>query len=182
MAAPKRTKTKPTKAKPTKARPTKARPTKAKPTKSKPAGGKGKPGQTIAGSLEQLARSLGFAAVYSGTSSGDADGSDLESLYDTYWAREYKYIFYSCFYAIAPERRSQPDVLEAARAAGATFERATRDDAAVAAYMKGMPRALRHNSVARIQALSFFDGDAQRAIVVEPFRDLDKRLKKDRLA
>jgi len=146
---------------------------------SEPSAGK------IVASLQALATTLGYHAAIAASNSGDDEeyarqGLEVETLHAGYWLDEYRFQFFSAFYALSPELRREPRVRQAASSAQEHFLGAMRDEAGWFRYLKALPPAARRSSLERTRLLRFFDGASERPVEVAPFEELRQRLERER--
>jgi hypothetical protein len=135
----------------------------------------------VAASLESLLQQLAMDAYTKAEKSGDRESYEREDrgvdeLYDEYWEKEYRWIFFSAFFDISPALRSEPGLRKLAQSAFDVFQRALSDERACFAYSK------RHwKTQDRLRLLSFYDGSSERPLVIDSFAAVRKKVAREKL-
>ncbi|MCY1060001.1 hypothetical protein [Nannocystis sp. SCPEA4] len=138
-------------------------------------------GGRVASSLEVLLSQLAMDAYIKAEKSGDREshereGRGADELFDELWEAEYRWIFFSAFFELSPEVRSEAAVRMVAQNAFDIFRRGLSDERACFAYCK------RHwRTMDRLALLSFHDGASERPLVIDSFAAVRKKVASEKL-
>lgn len=135
----------------------------------------------VASSLEALLAQLAMDAYTKAEKSGDREsyereGRGADELFDELWETEYSWIFFSAFFELSPELRSEAAVRMVAQKAFDVFQRGLSDERACFAYCKRYWRTMD-----RLALLSFYDGASERPLVIDSFAAVRKKVAREKL-